>query len=57
MSQKIPFTLKEPRYNNETYWGRASLLAEASSVRYAFLRNAEVMRNYELVKAQEVREE
>lgn len=32
-------------------------LAEASSVRYAFLSNSEVMRNYELVKKQEAREE
>lgn len=32
-------------------------LAEASHVRYAFLSNSEVMRNYELVKKQEAREE
>ena len=57
MSDKIPFTLKEPRYDQNTYWGRVFSLAEASSVRYAFVRNAEVMRYYEIMKAQEAREE
>lgn len=50
MTEKIPFTLKEPRYDPNTYWGRVFSLAEASSVRYAFVTNSEVMRNYELVK-------
>ena len=57
MAEKIPFTLKEPRYDPNTYWGRVFSLAEASSVRYAFVTNSEVMRNYELVKKQEAREE
>jgi hypothetical protein len=57
MSDKIPFTLREPRYDPNTYWGRVFSLAEASSVRYAFVRNADVMKNYNLVKAQEAREE
>lgn len=51
MSDKIPFTLSEPRYDNNTYWGRVLALAEASSVRYAFITNSEVIRQYNLVKA------
>lgn len=57
MSEKIPFTLTEPRYDNNTYWGRCFALAEASSVRYAFVTNSEVMRNYDIVKAQQAREQ
>ena len=52
----IPFTMSEPRYDQTTYWGRFQTIIEASSPRYAFKSNDEVMRNYKLVKEQRQRE-
>lgn len=52
----IPFTLAEPKYDQETYWGRFRTIIDASSPRYAFVGKNEVLRQYELVKNQQVRE-
>jgi 3-dehydroquinate synthase class II len=52
----IPFTLREPRYDEATYMGRFWSIFEASNIRYAFKSNQEVKKQYALVKAQEARE-
>ena len=58
MSENLkPFTLTEPRYDSNTYLGRFMQISEASHIRYAFITNAEVVRQYELIKAQERREQ
>jgi hypothetical protein len=51
-----PFTLTEPRYDQNTYWGRVWAMAEASDVRYAFVSNNEVVRYYNIFKNQQARE-
>jgi len=52
----IPFTLTEPRYDQETYMGRWWSIFEASNVRYAFKTDSEVLRQQALVTAQKERE-
>lgn len=56
IADRTLFTLSEPRFDSTTYWGRFGSLMEASNVRYAFKSNAEVMRQYQIVKKQEARE-
>ena len=55
--EKIPFTLKEARFNLNTYWGRSMALAEANDSRYCFLTNYQVEQYYQIYKDQQAREQ
>lgn len=53
----IPFTLAEPRFDQNTYWGRCRSIYEATDARYSFLTNKQVERYYKTYTDQKAREQ
>ena len=53
---RVSFSITEPRFDKNTYWGRVASIAAGTSIFNAFKTKAEITKMQELLAAQKKRE-